>query len=417
MPTLLAALLAAATAAAPSPKLKVAIVPLTAGEGVTDKVAASITEVATSEVRRIPGVQLLTQQEVGTLIGFDRQRAMLGCQEDSCVAEVGGALGVEHLVFGTISKLGESWLVTFKLMDVKNAKMLAQADRRIRNGTVDDVLDAMAPMVKELFGSPELAPPAPQPAKAAGSPAFPRESQPVPPGSAEEPYDFGGKRPDLQVATDGKGRYFAFVPYSSDSQGLFVGDGKRFFEQRIIGASAQDGSFDYTFWEPRAPARWQAVFAVKDGKPQLQCGKTPTPLKLLSAGEARKLLGKAQFFKPRWRRKAHALARDDEGNYYFVDRLREPENSKDFRLFVGTKGKMRAVKVEDAIIDEAGEIFFTSLGRLKMKRGPQTEAEFAVGALRTPLVWLEVERNAAFAYGELGAYAGEQLGNACDGLF
>ncbi len=417
MPTLLIALLAAATSAAPSQKVKVAIVPLTAGEGVSEKIAASITEVATSEVRRIPSIQLITQQEVGTLLGFDRQRALLGCQEDTCIAEVGGALGVEHLLFGTLSKLGESWLVTFKLMEVKRAKMLAQANRRIRNGTVDDVLDAMAPMIKELFGNPELAPPAPRPARTDGKPALPSESGPVAPAWAEEPYDFAGKRPELQVATDGKGRYFAFVPYSSEGQALFVGDGKRLFEQRIVGASAQGGSFDYSFWEPRAPARWQAGFGVKDGTPQLQCGKTAAPLKLLGKSEAKKLLDKAQLYKPRWRRHAHALARDDEGNYYFVDRAREPEGNKDFRLFIGTKGKMRAIKVEDAIVDEAGEIFFTSLGRLKMKRGAQTEAEFVVGALRTSLVWLAVDRNAAFAYGELGAYAGEVLGTACDGIF
>ena len=417
MNALLVAVLAAATAAAPSaPKTRVAIVPLSAGEGVTEKIAHSVTELAVAEVRRIPSVQLITQQEVGTLLGFDRQRALLGCQEDTCVAEVGGALGVEHLVFGTLSKLGKSWLVTLKMMDVRNARTLAQADRRLKDAEIDDVLDAVEPMVRELFGAPELTQRAAAATGKAGAVPASFEAAPLGPAWAEEPYDFGDKRPELQVATDDKGRYFAFEG-SREAKLFFVGDGKRFFAQRIIGSSSNGDSFDFSFWEPRAPARWMASFGVKDGAPQFQCGKTPIPLKRLGDKEAKKLVAKASFFQPRWRRAAHAIARDDEGNFFYVDRAREPEDNKDFRLYLGTKGKMRGVKVDDAILDEAGEVFFSGVGRLKMKRRPQLEAEFVVGALRTSLNWLDVSRNAAFAYGELGAYAGEQLGTPCDGIF
>jgi TolB-like protein len=419
-PALVAALLAASPEVAPT---KIAVLPLTAGEGISDKTAASLTEAAAAEVRRVPGIQLITQQDVVTLMGFKRERALLGCQEESCVAEVGGAIGVDRLVIGTLSKLGESLFATLKLMDVKRGKVLSQSDRRLRNGTIDDLLDALPAMTTELMAAAPV--PAPRPAVVA-TPAKLTIAPGQPAGAAggavsqswaERPVDFGGKLPEFGVATDGKGHFFAFLPYSFDGDRLYAGDGKSFFAQRVFGSgSSGDGSFDYTFWEPRVKARWQASFQMKEGVPSIHCGEKPTALKLLPAGEAKKLVAKAKFFGPRWQRQLFALARDDDGNYFFVDRAREPDDNRDFRVFIGTRGKMRPLEVRDAIVDDAGQVFATEAGRLKYRAAKQ-EAAWAMGSLETPLVWLDLEGQVRFAYGELGVYAGEQLGTACDWAF
>jgi hypothetical protein len=438
MPSLILALLPALTLAVPT---KVAILPVTAGEGVTEKTAAALGEAVAGQVRRVPGLQPITQQEIATLLNFDKQRSLLSCQSDSCLAEIGGALGVERLVFGSVSKLGESWLVTLKLMDVKKARSLAQSDRRLKKGSVDDVLDALPQMVGELFGAaPSSAPAvvaAAEPAKAEpvlapnGSaegrssggplvrgpePVKAAPDRPLPPSWADEPAPLTPEsRAKLQLATDGKGHYFAFRPYWEETL-LFAGDGKTFYLQRVFGGGATGTTeFDYTYWEPRAKARWQASFGLKSRQVYVQCGEEPTPLKLVPPAQAKKLLAKAKLFKPRWRRMGFALARDDAGTYYFVDRLREPDDTRDFRLYVGTRGKVHGVEVQDALLDDAGQVFITAAGRLKFSRGnANPTVEWVQGEKRATLSGIDIESQARFVYTELGAYAGEKLGTACD---
>ncbi len=413
--------------------IKVAILPVTAGEGVTEKTATALGEAVTGQVRRVPGLQPITAQEISTLLNFDKQRALLSCQSDSCLADIGGALGVERLVLGSVSKLGESWLVTLKLMDVRKARSLAQSDRRLKKGSVDDVLDVLPQMVGELFGTaPSSAPAvvaAAEPAKAepaldpnrsaegrSSSAAQPAPAQPLPPPWADEPAELSPEsRAKLQLATDEKGHYFAFRPYREETL-LFAGDGKTFYLQRVFGGGASGTSeFDYTYWEPRAKARWQASFGMKNRQVYVQCGENPTPLKLVPAAAAKKLLAKAKLFKPRWRRMGFAIARDDAGTYYFVDRLREPDDTRDFRLYVGTRGKVRAIEIQDALLDDAGQVFITAAGRLKFSRGgATTTVEWLQGDKRAALSGIDLESQARFIYTELGAYAGEKLGTACD---
>ena len=61
------------------------------------------------------------------------------------MAEIGGALGVDRLVIGQIGKLGSSYIVTLKLMDIRDAKV----EKRVSK-TVLANEDKLIPLVKYL---------------------------------------------------------------------------------------------------------------------------------------------------------------------------------------------------------------------------------------------------------------------------
>jgi len=42
-------------------------------------------------------------------------------------------------------------VITLKLIDVAESRVIATADRRLKMGTADDLLDQIPPMVAELF--------------------------------------------------------------------------------------------------------------------------------------------------------------------------------------------------------------------------------------------------------------------------
>ena len=229
------------------------------------------------------------------------------------------------------------------------------------------------------------------------------------------PADITAIKEDLKILSDGKGHYVAVVPFGA-GRDLFYGDGNTFHAQRVFSSgSVGRESFDYAFWEPRMTAPYKASFELRDGKYRVRCDERLTELTAVSDLERDKLLASAHFFGPRWRHRAHALARDERGTYYYVDRLREPEDSKTFRLFAGPKGSMKPLKMLNIVSDSQGEIFSTAAGELRLVLD-RKETVWIHHNLRTPLSNLPVEDNHVLIYSDLGVYTGQRLGTPCDDL-
>lgn len=408
MPRLLVVLLLAALPAAAAPR-KIAVRALASGEGVSAKVGETLAETVAAELRRLPGLQISTQQEIVATLSLEQQKQLLACDDATCAADFGGALGVEALVTGTVARLGESWLVGLKLIDVVQVKVLAQSDRRLRNGTVDDVLDVLPAMARELVAAPP-----PEAKDVASAPVGITAA----PATAEEPSALEGRKGRLLVLTDGKGRFVAYDPVRESFDPFWSGTAEKLFAQRVSGGSSEGNvAFDMVFWEPRAKARWQAGFGMRDNAYFLQCGDNKITLLPLDEPSRQRFLEKAAFFEPRWRRQAWLLAKDDVGDYWYADRLREPKGeASDWRLFAGPKGKLAPVPLTDVSADSDGELFVTPKGRLR-RSGNVVEWIDPVTRQKTPFKDMPIESNAAFAYGQLGVYAQEQLGSACDGRF
>lgn len=118
-------------AEAPRPK-KVAAVPLQSADLKPD-VAAVMDELllASLEAR---GFEAIGKDDITQLVGHEKQKAMLGCEGDSCLAELGGALGVDYLIAGKLAAVDDTLILTLKLLDTKRAKVVARTNRTTKGG-------------------------------------------------------------------------------------------------------------------------------------------------------------------------------------------------------------------------------------------------------------------------------------------
>jgi hypothetical protein len=409
---LLAALLVAAPAGG---AVKVAVMPVGAGEGVSDKTAAAVTEAVAAEVRRVPEVQAITQREIASLLSLEQQKALLGCQSDTCMAEIGGALGVDRLVVGDLAVLGESWLFHLKLLDVKRSRVVGQSDRRLRGGSIDDLLDALPSMVAEIFPGSSSAPARPGPGRTvrAGPPAAVEEPLSLPPEVLAK----------LFLWRDAAGHIIAAVPFGGIDEPMLAGDASALQLQRVFGGRSDALGFELVFWEPRARVPADASFDVREGKGRLFCKDRIIAFEPVPEAESRAILKEAKLLRPRWRRYAHALARDDDGNYFYVDGARnafgDPADDPAYRLYSGVKGRLQARELVDAFRDSAGEIFVTPTGKLRLAKSTDGKptVEWLHGQGRSHLTWLDPQANGALIYGGLGVYQSERLGTPCDDVF
>ena len=466
---MLAALLALAAAA----PLKVAVMPVSSGEGVPGKTAEALTESVTAEVRRRSGAQVITQRDVATLLSLEQQKAMLGCQNDACFAEIGGALGVDRVVSGDLSRLGESWLFHLRLLDAAKAQVLTTSDRRLRGGTIDDLLDALPAMVGELF------PPAPRPAAppaaslvpdaapgaAARTPAAGRppgegvvtpatvqlppsaaqppkasppaeEPGPLPPPTAPMPGRAPARavrsarlersipvplrvRADLKVFADPAGDLLALAPFGGEGLPVFFGRKGKLYRQEVAARREQDTTgYGVALWEPRAPGG-KALVAIRGEEALVRCGDQDLTLTALPRAQGVKVLVEATYYAPPFVRRPVALARDDEGNYFYVDAQREPAlRGPEYHLYAGPKGALARLEIEEVGSEGRNTVLRTGQGRLRLAgEGERGQADWLADGGRRMLAWLDPARNLPLVFGELGVYGAEPLGTACDPVF
>ncbi len=160
-------------------RLKVAVSELEAGLRADPKLSHLITGLITAELRRRPALAVTSQDDIKALLGFERQKALLGCTDASCLAEIGGALGVDQMLTGSLSRAGESLVLLVRLVDVHKGIALRDLTRRFPSASEDALLDAIPGVAAGLYPNllPEVAPGAISTAAGAEA-APPRSSAP-----------------------------------------------------------------------------------------------------------------------------------------------------------------------------------------------------------------------------------------------
>ena len=77
---------------------KAAVIDLTP-HGVRPEVAKNLTELLSLELKTFKGLEVISRDEIKTMLRFAAEKQALGCQDDTeCLVEIGGALGVDYLI-------------------------------------------------------------------------------------------------------------------------------------------------------------------------------------------------------------------------------------------------------------------------------------------------------------------------------
>lgn len=140
---MLAALFAVVTLASPEP-VRLACPGLTNFQ-VDPKEAEFYTEYLSQQFFS-HGIRVTTQSEIGAMIGLERQKQLLGCEDQStCFAELAGALGVDGVITGNLAKLDDAYAITVKILAAKDgAPILAESARVSSKTALLDWLSAFS---------------------------------------------------------------------------------------------------------------------------------------------------------------------------------------------------------------------------------------------------------------------------------
>lgn len=131
--------------------MKVAFLGLKPGDGVAPADVASLSGYVQSQLAQLGPYAVVGTDEIQSLLGLERKKQLLGCDDSGCLAEIGGALGVERALTGTVSRLGEALLLNLSLLDLPHARVVARLGRRVTSqSSLEPLLDVVSPMLSEL---------------------------------------------------------------------------------------------------------------------------------------------------------------------------------------------------------------------------------------------------------------------------
>ena len=135
----------------PGKARRIAVLKLAAKTGVEPATADLFTDALVGALRKRGGASVLSPSDVSALIGFEREKALLGCSDASCLAEIGGAMGADRLVSGNVGRLGSSLVVYLTSVNIKKVRVVATVSERLKGGKDEDFLDALPGFVDTLL--------------------------------------------------------------------------------------------------------------------------------------------------------------------------------------------------------------------------------------------------------------------------
>lgn len=121
--------------------------------GVSESVARLLNELILSELQQSGTFEVVGETDLQSMLEVEKQQQLTGCETDvSCLAQVAGALGAEHLVFGSVGALGDQFLLNLKLIDASQARVDARWSEAVTGGEsalVDAAKRAVAALTQD----------------------------------------------------------------------------------------------------------------------------------------------------------------------------------------------------------------------------------------------------------------------------
>ena len=131
---------------------RIAVFKLEARGGISPDTAALFTDSLVDALRHSPGTTVLGDADIAAALGLERQKQLLGCTDDkACLTEIGGALGVDRLIHGSVGRVGGSLVVNITSIDPRTATAVASVSERLKSESDEAFLDALPGIAAELL--------------------------------------------------------------------------------------------------------------------------------------------------------------------------------------------------------------------------------------------------------------------------
>ena len=120
--------------------------------GVEPRVARIVAESLVFEVRKLERMSVISFGEVRQMMNLESEKQVMGCSsEESCLSQIADALGVDYLVVGTLTKVGDTHVFGLRMLNQTSATAATSVNKVVPAGSSIEFLGEIGPAVKTLF--------------------------------------------------------------------------------------------------------------------------------------------------------------------------------------------------------------------------------------------------------------------------
>ncbi len=103
---------------------------------------AAFSEMLVNSVDETREFHVISSKDIVTMLGLERQKSLLGCTDNAaCMTEFANALGTDLVMVASVGKVGDSYLVSAKIIDGQKSKVLGRSS--VQSKTANLLLDAL----------------------------------------------------------------------------------------------------------------------------------------------------------------------------------------------------------------------------------------------------------------------------------
>ncbi|NOZ87187.1 MAG: hypothetical protein GXP49_13140 [Deltaproteobacteria bacterium] len=132
---------------------KIVVMDLRSERGLDQGLTKLLNELILTEFQKTGRYEVFGERDIVSMMNFeDTKIKMTGCSDDSCLAEIGGALGVDIIVASNIGKIGDNYLLNMKMLDVKRARVRKRVSEIVKaeeNALIHAIRKAVAGLTGE----------------------------------------------------------------------------------------------------------------------------------------------------------------------------------------------------------------------------------------------------------------------------
>ncbi len=120
------------------------------GDGVSKSAAKTLSERLRSKLVNTGAFHVLEREQMDEILG-EQGFQQSGCVSDECLVEIGRLVGVEQMIGGSIGKIGQTYTLDLRIIDVQSGRILKTVSDDYR-GDADGLLNVLEIAAKRIAG-------------------------------------------------------------------------------------------------------------------------------------------------------------------------------------------------------------------------------------------------------------------------
>jgi len=131
--------------------LKVVVPGIYAYPGIPEGTSQVLTDLLLEALLSRHGIRALGPSDVRAVLTAEQQKSLLACSDESCMAELAGALGADWLVAGSVGKLEDLYVITLQIIEARAARVTSRS--KLTMDSLKLAPEKMGEAVDRLLGS------------------------------------------------------------------------------------------------------------------------------------------------------------------------------------------------------------------------------------------------------------------------